>query len=157
MEKIYIICIEDQREVLNTISDHLSHFEELLTLEECESAAEAAELFEEIDDNGDYIGVIISDHVMPNQTGVDFLSSINHDDRFKASKKILLTGQATHIDTIDAINKAGIDKYIEKPWDKNDLIQKVSSLLTEFIVKKGIAYEPYLAILDKPKLFELLK
>ncbi|MFY0625540.1 MAG: response regulator [Reichenbachiella sp.] len=157
MEKIYIICIEDQREVLNVVSDHLSHFEDLLTLEECESTAEARELIEEIDDNGDYVGVIVSDHVMPNQTGVDFLVEINNDDRFKATRKILLTGQATHIDTIQAINKAGIDKYVEKPWTKEDLIKKVSVLLTEFIIKKGIPYESYMAVLDKPTLFELLK
>jgi len=157
MEKIYIICIEDQREVLHVISEHLSHFEDLITIEECESAAEARDLLEEIDSQGHHIGVIISDHVMPNQTGVAFLIEINEDDRFKDSKKILLTGQATHMDTIHAINSASIDKYIEKPWDKKDLIHKVSTLLTEYIVQKGIPYAPFLSILDKPRLFELLK
>ena len=86
MEKIYIVCIEDQREVLNVVSEHLSHFEDVLSLEECESTSEAKELFEEIDDSGDYIGVIISDHVMPNQTGVDFLIEINNWVRYKVSQ-----------------------------------------------------------------------
>ncbi len=157
MEKLYIICIEDQREVLNTVVDHLTFFEEFLSIEECESALEAKELLEEIDDSGDYVAVLISDHVMPDQTGVDFLTEVNDDDRFKATKKILLTGQATHVDTIQAINLASIDRYIEKPWAKEELIEKVSVLLTEFVVKKGIDYQPLVSVLNKPRLFELLK
>jgi len=157
MEKLYIICIEDQREVLNAITNDLSVYEDYMVVEECESAAEAKDLIDEIDAAGDFVALLISDHVMPHQTGVDFLIEVNKDGRFKSTKKILLTGQATHIDTIEAINKAAIDNYIEKPWKSNDLHQKVSALLTEFIIEKGIAYEPFAPILDKQKLFELLK
>ena len=157
MEKLYIICIEDQREVLNTVIDHLTYFEEHTTIEECESATEAKDLIDEIDESGDFVAVLVSDHVMPDQSGVDFLTEVNEDDRFKSTKKILLTGQATHIDTIQAINLAGIDKYIEKPWVKEDLIEKVSILLTEFIIEKGIDYQRFTSILNKPRLFELLK
>ena len=157
MEKLFIICIEDQREVLNTVMDQLSYFEEFVSLEECESAVEAEELIEEIDEHGDYVAVLVSDHVMPDQSGVDFLTEVNDDDRFKSTKKILLTGQATHVDTIQAINLASIDRYIEKPWTKEDLIEKVSILLTEFIIEKGIEYQRFTSILNKPRLFELLK
>jgi two-component system chemotaxis response regulator CheY len=157
MEKLYIICIEDQREVLNAITNDLSIYEDYLVVEECESTAEAKDLMNEIDAEGDYITLLVSDHVMPHQTGVDFLIEVKKDSRFKDTKKILLTGQATHIDTIQAINQAGIDNYIEKPWKANDLHQKVSALLTEFIIEKGINYESYAPILDKQKLFELLK
>lgn len=157
MEKLFIICVEDQREVLNTISSHLSVFEEYVELEECESAAEAEELIEEIDANGDMLAVIISDHVMPGKSGVDFLISIQEDGRFGATKKILLTGQATHVDTIEAINRAAINNYIEKPWKANDLTSKVSMLLTEFVVESGLNYEDYVPILDNQRLFDLLK
>lgn len=157
MEKLYIICLEDQREVLNTISQQLSELEDYVVIEECESAVEAQELLEDIDENGDYVALIISDHVMPRQTGVEFLSTLFVDSRFKNIKKILLTGQATHIDTINAINKANIDYYMEKPWDKDDLVSKVRTLLTVFIIEKGLEYHDFLPILDKLTLFNLLK
>jgi two-component system chemotaxis response regulator CheY len=157
MEKLFIVCVEDQREVLNTVSEQLSVFEDYLTLEECESADEAEELIEEIDSNGDFVAVVISDHVMPGKSGVDFLIDIKEDGRFKSTKKILLTGQATHVDTILAINQAGIDNYVEKPWEAADLREKVSRLLTEFIIEKGLDYEPFIKVLDKQKLFNLLK
>lgn len=157
MEKLYIICVEDQREVLNTISSQLEVFEQYAILEECESAAEAEDLIEEIDAKGDYVAIVVSDHVMPGKSGVELLTTLHDDSRFEDTKKILLTGQATHMDTIKAINMAGIDYYIEKPWKADDLIKKVSNLLTDFIIKKGIPFEDMAEVLDKEKLFQLLK
>jgi two-component system chemotaxis response regulator CheY len=157
MEKLYIVCIEDQREVLNSIVEDLSFFEAAFIIEECESASEAEDIIEDIDAKGDYLAVIISDHVMPGKNGVDFLTDLHDDVRFKSSKKILLTGLATHADTIRAINRAAIDRYIEKPWQTEVLIQYVKELITFFVLQKGIPYEPLLPYLDKNTLFELLK
>ncbi len=157
MEKLYILCIEDQPEVLNSIVEDLSFFEEHLVIEECESASEAEEIIEELDAKGDLLAVVVSDHVMPGKNGVDFLSDLHDDDRFRNTKKILLTGLATHADTIRAINKAAIDRYIEKPWQSALLLQYVKELLTLYVIEKGIPYQPLMKYLDKATLFELLK
>lgn len=157
MNKINIICVDDQREVLNTLSKELQVFEKYLTIEDCESAVEALELIEEIDNGGNYVAVIISDHIMPEMSGVEFLAEINNDDRFSLTKKLLLTGQATHQDTIEAINIANIDKYIEKPWTPERLIEDVKILLTRFIVDSGIEYNKYMPVLHQVTLFNELK
>jgi two-component system, chemotaxis family, chemotaxis protein CheY len=157
MENINIIVLEDQREVLQAISKDLIPLEDLISVEECESASEALEVMTEIDRKGDYVAVIISDHVMPVKTGVDFLADIHNDVRFSGTRKILLTGLATHSDTIKAINKAAIDHYISKPWKSDELLNTVKTLLTQFILEKGIAYEKYMAYLDKNVLFEKLR
>jgi two-component system chemotaxis response regulator CheY len=157
MEKIFILCIDDQREVLSALSEDLSVFEDYFELEECESAVEALDVIENIDQEGDYLGLIISDHVMPDMTGVEFLSKVKAEGTFTVTKKILLTGLATHQDTIEAINAAEIDKYIEKPWDKESLIKSVKSLLTQFIVEKGIDYTDYIEITDSDTLYKYMK
>lgn len=157
MNKIYIICIEDQREVLNAIVEDLAVFEEAFLLEECESTDEAMELLNEIDRDGDFLALVISDHVMPGKSGVDFLIDLHGDKRFEGTRKILLTGLATHQDTIRAINRAEIDRYIEKPWDSGTLNRYVKELLTEFIVQKGIDYQKYIRYLDSATLFEALR
>lgn len=71
--------------------------------------------------------VIISDFIMPKMNGLDFL---------KESKKIcpessmiLLTGYADKENAIRAINEVGLYKYIEKPWDNDDLIVNVKNAL----------------------------
>lgn len=157
MDKIYILCVEDQREVLNAILQDLEPLEPAFLLEGCESAFEAQDLMDEIDDRGNLIGLIVCDHVMPEKSGIDFLTEVNQDSRFAKTKKLLLTGLATHQDTIYAINNANIDRYIEKPWDPEKLILQVRQLLTHFILDMGIPYEKYLAHLDGPTLLQRIK
>jgi two-component system, chemotaxis family, chemotaxis protein CheY len=157
MEKINIIVLEDQREVLHAITKDLTTLEDFVSVEECESAPEAHELINALESQGDYVALIISDHVMPGKTGVDFLTEVHRDEKFKGTKKILLTGLATHADTINAINKAAIDRYVGKPWKSNELLNIVKELLTDFIFEKGVPYEHHLQWLDKKVVFEKLR
>ncbi len=157
MENIVIIVIEDQREVLQAIGKDLIVLESSFLVEECESTAEARQVMNDIEASGDYVALIISDQVMPNQNGVDFLIEVHNDPRFTGTRKMLLTGLATHRDTIEAINRASIDKYISKPWKTHELLESVKMLVTEYILEKGIDYSRYLDLLDKQVLFEKLR
>jgi two-component system, chemotaxis family, chemotaxis protein CheY len=157
MEAINIILVEDQREVLQAVSKDLEFFEDAFGIEECESAAEAWDIMKRIHKNGDHVAVVISDHVMPGKSGVDFLIEVENHPDFKGTRKVLLTALATHQDTIQAINKASIDHYVEKPWKSKELIELVKTMLTEFILSKGIDYQPYLRYLNQELLFEKLR
>lgn len=157
MDKLYIIYVDDQREVLSTLSKDLQVFEQYVSVEECESANEALELIDEIDSAGDHLAVIISDHIMPGISGVQFLTQINTDERFRFTRKMLLTGQATHQDTITAINQANIGKYVEKPWKSETLVEGVKVLLTHYIFSAGLDYETYTPILDQATLYSYLQ
>lgn len=157
MEKINIICVDDQREVLSAVVQDLSPLKEYFTIEDCESADEALDLMDELDAEGEFIGLVISDHVMPGKTGVELLTEISIDSRFSATKKVLLTGQATHQDTIAAINGARVESYFEKPWQSEQLVQCCKTLLTEFIFDKGIEYEHYQGALDQNIVLQRLR
>ena len=142
MEKINIICVDDQPEVLDSVLRDLRPLNSCFRLEGVESASECRELLEEFDQDGELTGLIISDHVMPGGSGVELLGGIAKDDRFAGTRKILLTGQATHADTIQAVNDAHIDNYLEKPWDPAVLLATARKLLTRFIMDKGIDHMP---------------
>ena len=157
MEKPNIICIDDQREVLATLKKDLNIFNESFKIIFCESAAEAIVVIEEIDAEGDHLALIICDHIMPGSNGIDFLIELNTDLRFINTKKILLTGLATHQDTITAINKGNIDYYIEKPWDSENLKTVVKTFLTQYIINSGLDYQDYLPLLDQETLFKELR
>ncbi|MCR5265246.1 MAG: response regulator [Cyanobacteria bacterium RUI128] len=62
--------------------------------------------------------LIISDFVMPEMNGLEFLSKAN--DLYPEVSKILLTGYADKENAIRAINEVGLYKYITKPWENND-------------------------------------
>ncbi|ABM04081.1 CheY-like chemotaxis protein, response regulator receiver [Psychromonas ingrahamii 37] len=157
MEKINIICVDDEREVLESVSRDLDYFSDMFNIEECESAFECLALLEEFDAQQEYVALIISDHIMPEKSGVELLTEVAMDNRFLGTKKLLLTGLATQADTIEAINNAKLDNFLEKVWDPKQLLQMVKELLTEYIIEKGIDYEEYIEKLDAPTLYRLLK
>ncbi|MFC2088958.1 response regulator [Calditrichota bacterium] len=157
MERPNILCVDDQREVLATLKKDLNVFQNYFRLEFCESAEEAAEVIDEIDANGEHLALIICDHIMPDSNGIDFLIKVDHDVRFERAKKLLLTGLATHQDTITAINEANINHYIEKPWDSDDLIKSVKKLMTQYVLNSGLDYQDYLPMLDQELLYKELR
>ncbi len=157
MEKPVIICVDDQREVLAALRKDLAGLTEKCEIEYCESAEEAGEIMNALDDSGETTALLICDHVMPRKNGVDFLIEINNDARFTRVRKLLLTGQATHQDTIVAINEAAIDRYVEKPWQAEELLKTVKILLTEFLLVSGMDYQSYLEIIDQETLYEQLR
>ncbi|EGQ9991177.1 response regulator [Vibrio vulnificus] len=149
MEKLNLICVDDQREVLNAVVQDLDGLADWLNIEECESGHEALELIDDLDADGEFIAVVISDHVMPGMTGVELLRTLHTDARFFKTRKVLLTGQATHSDTIEAINSAGIVRYFEKPWKKQELVQCIRELVTDFIFDQGLDYQIWHDELDQ--------
>ena len=50
--------------------------------------------------------------------------------------KILLTGQAGLDAVVYAINRAGLDQYIPKPWDEPDLRLTIQNLLSRFRLER---------------------
>ena len=71
--------------------------------------------------------LILSDFLMPQMNGFEFLSAAK--EIYPEVSMILLTGYADKENAIRAINEIGLYKYIEKPWDNDDLI---------FNIKNGI-------------------
>ena len=151
-----IICIDDQREILATLEKDLAPFSPFFSLLYCESTREAKEEIESLYARGATLPVVICDHIMPNQNGIDFLIELNSDIRFKNVFKILLTGLATHQDTIEAINRAKIDYYIEKPWDERALQAVLKKMLTLFMVREDLDYHAYGDTVDPETLYQAL-
>ena len=135
MSKINILCVDDQREVLAAIKKDLEFFSPAFNIEDCESASEAWEVINDMVNQGEQVAVIVCDHIMPGDNGIDFLTQINQDGRFSNTKRILLTGLATHQETIRAINEAQINAYLEKPWDSDELIANVKKLLATYFAR----------------------
>lgn len=69
--------------------------------------------------------IIISDFMMPQMNGIEFLSKSK--DLYPNASMILLTGYADKENAIRAINEVGLYKYIEKPWDNDELIINIKN------------------------------
>ena len=64
---------------------------------------------------------------MPGMDGAQFLERVRGIQPHSA--RILLTGYADIASTIAAINDGGIDRYVAKPWDDNDILLVVREAL----------------------------
>lgn len=76
------------------------------------------------------IKVIVSDQRMPEENGIDFFKRITPD--FPDIKKIILTAYTDYNIAVDAINEAGIYKYLQKPWKTDYLIDILKAAIREY-------------------------
>ena len=69
--------------------------------------------------------LVISDFLMPEINGLEFLKEVKA--LYPEVSKILLTGYADKENAIKAINEIGLYRYIEKPWNNDDLIINIKN------------------------------
>ncbi len=71
------------------------------------------------------IDFIISDFVMKDGTGMDFLKMVRGDTRFKNLPFLLLTTESEK-DLVLSCIKRGVSNYLLKPWLPADFQQKIT-------------------------------
>jgi two-component system chemotaxis response regulator CheY len=157
MSRIAILVVEDEPEVREAIGRDLNAFAATFRIEFAEDAEDALEAMAECDASGDRVGLVLADHLLPGQRGTDFLIALNQDPVSAPIRKVLITGQAGHDDTIRAINEANLRHYIAKPWDPIDLQAVVRDQLTEWVLEQERDLLPYVAVLDGPRLLEAMR
>lgn len=69
--------------------------------------------------------LVLSDFMMPQMNGLEFLTEAKK--LYPDVSMILLTGYADKENAIRAINEVGIYRYIEKPWDNDDLLINIKN------------------------------
>lgn len=69
--------------------------------------------------------LIISDFLMPEMNGLEFLREAKK--LYPEVSMILLTAYADKENAIKTINEIGVYKYIEKPWDNDDLLMNIKN------------------------------
>lgn len=137
MNKTAIICVDDELVILKSLKSQLrNHFGGRYDIEIVDSGEEAIALFDELIDEGYDVPVVISDQLMPGMTGDEFLADI-HQKGLEV-KKILLTGQATSDAIGRAVNNAGLYRYFEKPWSKDDLLFTVGEAIKSYFQEKKL-------------------
>jgi len=158
MSKPVILCIDDQREVLAALTKDLEPFAALFDIMDAESAEDAGAVLDQMVARGVPVALIISDHVMPGENGVDFLASLRKRGDLPHTRNLLLTGLATHEDTIRAINESAIDRYIAKPWRRKELLGIVGRLVTQFVLAVyPDDYPRFMPVLDQDAMLDRMQ
>ena len=120
MAKEFILCVDDDRTILMSLKAQLRHlFGTAYCYEVAQSAAEAWEIINEIYEDGDSISIIISDWLMPEVKGDEFLIGVHQ--KYPKIVKIMLTGQADPEAVKRTEEQANLTCCLSKPWSMADL------------------------------------
>ncbi len=155
--KLTILVVDDEPEVRDAVVGDLEPFADVVRIEPAEDVEDAWEVVAEVEDDGDVLALVLADHRMPGTTGVDMLIAMEDDERTAVARKVLVTGQADQADTIRAVNEAGLDHYVAKPWRPQDLQAVVRDQLTDFVLVTGMDPLPHLRALDGARAMEMLR
>ena len=130
MSKCVILCVDDEQVILKSLESQLIHeFGAKYHIELAEGGAEALELLDELSAEGFRTLVIISDWLMPEMKGDEFL--IKAYEKFPHVLTLMLTGQVDHEAVERTRSEANLYKLINKPWNATDLIGAIISGLAE--------------------------
>ncbi|OKL55154.1 hypothetical protein BSZ39_00160 [Bowdeniella nasicola] len=155
--RLAIIVLEDEAEVRAALGRDLASVAKVARVEFAEDVPDAWEVVGEIDADGDVLALVLADHRLPGTSGVDFLVQMQSDPRTGPARTVLVTGQADQGDTIKAVNQAGLDHYIAKPWKPDDLLAVVREQLTDFVIASKLDPLPHLTILDAVRAMDSLR
>jgi thioredoxin reductase (NADPH) len=115
MSRAIILTVDDDPAVSQAITRDLrSRYGDRYRLVRSISGADALSTLEEFARRDQAVALIVSDHRMPEMTGIEFLG---HSTAVAPSAKlVLLTAYADTDVAIKAINDIGLDHYLMKPW-----------------------------------------
>lgn len=152
-----IVCVEDEIEVLESVVRDLEQFEDDFRIETATSVQQAEGILDELKAEGINVALFICDHLMPEETGVEFMVRLQKRREYKNSEKMLLTGQAGLLDTVKAVNEADLNYYLAKPWKSQELQEIVKKLLTDYVISNTTNLLRYFSTLDAERLSESLR
>ena len=155
--RLALLVLEDEPEVRAALLRDLAPFDPPVRLEPAEDVDDARAVLRELAAAGDALALVLADHRLPGTTGVDLLVELHGDPEHSSARKVLVTGQADQQDTIRAVNEAGLDHYITKPWDPEELVALVRDELTSFVLAADIDPLPHLRALDAARVMPALR
>lgn len=122
-----ILCVDDETSILRALQ-RLFHRKAYRVLV-AESAEQALLIMQ-----NDTVNVIISDMRMPEMDGAQLLQQVAqiHPDIYR----IILSGYADFDSTVAAINLGKIHRFINKPWNNNELINVIEEGLERILLKQ---------------------
>ncbi len=113
MPRYTVLIVDDEPGVLEGI--RLALWKSDYALLSANGPSEALELLQH-----EKVDVIVSDHLMPGMTGLEFLKLAR--DRQPNCVRIMLTGHADMETAIKAINQGELYRFLTKPCDRTELL-----------------------------------
>ncbi len=117
-----LLLVDDEPGVREAVKDYLQEIGGF-TVQVASNANDAWQMLQQKTPD-----LVITDIMMPQVDGYQFLKKLRDDPRFKALPVIFLTARGMTTDRIQGY-EAGCDAYMAKPFDTDELIALIKNLL----------------------------
>lgn len=118
-----VLVVDDDEIMRNTISQILINFD-IKDISQAPDVATAKQILQSYYDNEKPFHLVLCDHHMPNNTGLDLINHIRMNLRYKEVPYITITSDAQRTVVLPYIS-AGADSFIVKPVKDADLYEKI--------------------------------
>lgn len=123
-EKQQLLLVDDEPGIRESVQAYLEDNEAWKVT----VASDAEEAWQTIE--GQVPDLIISDIMMPQVNGYEFLQKLKDDPRYRSIPVVFLTARGMTSDRIQGY-EAGVDAYLSKPFDPEELEAIVKNLLSK--------------------------
>ncbi len=119
-----ILCVEDNGAMRAYLATELQAYQ----VTTCENGVQALDRLNEMLRNASLPDCVLSDVMMPEMDGFELVRKIRATPRLSAIPIILLTARAGHDDKLTGL-RIGVDDYITKPFDADELRIRINNLV----------------------------
>ena len=122
-EAAHVLFVDDEPEILTALKRRFRR--ESFTLHTASSAKEALEQLRE-----KQIHVIVSDARMPKMSGIELLEEVRR--LYPDIVRMMFSGYIEADGLLEAINRAGVFRFIAKPWDEEQLRDQILEAIEQY-------------------------
>ena len=121
-EKKVVVCIEDEREMIDLVKLILGR--KGFDLVGAVGGREGLETVRRLKPD-----LVLLDLMMPDMDGWEVYQQIKADDKLKDTPVIVVTAKAQSIDKVLGLHIAKVDDYVTKPFGPQELLHSVRKVL----------------------------
>jgi len=118
-----ILIVDDEKDVLVALHTTLKRARQFTS--DVSIAENGSEALAELEKKE--FDIVLSDYKMPKMDGLELLERVR--EKYPSIVRILITACSDIALVKDAINRLAVDYYIEKPWDRKELISLIHEAL----------------------------
>ncbi len=125
MPQKVILCIDDEKTILDSLKGQLKrNLGSRFAYDFAQTAVETFELIEDYQSKGAKVVMIITDWLMPDTEGNEFLKSLQL--QHPEIVKVILTGHAESIFFDEVVRETHVAALLHKPWSEEELMSVIS-------------------------------
>ena len=124
MEKIKVLMIDDNIELVNMIKEYFNNHASIEVVYEAHDGEEGIEIAKSKKDEYD---IILLDLIMPKKDGISFLEELKWS---KIDKKVIVLTSYSAGEMIHKVSQLGVNYFILKPFELQDLERRIGDCVS---------------------------